>query len=67
MSALTPRKSPKKKPDDPDQSRRFIMTAIERGADRLSSPADKLLGRLAKMPPEPRTKRVVGMVDRQGR
>jgi hypothetical protein len=57
MSALTPRKSPKKKPDDPNQSRRFIMTAIARGADRLSSPADKLLGRPAKMPPKPRTKK----------
>jgi hypothetical protein len=42
------------KPDDKDQSERFIKTAIERGADRMSSPADKLLGKLAKMPPEPR-------------
>jgi hypothetical protein len=47
----------KSKPDDPDQSERFIKTAIERGADRLSSPADKLLGRLAKQPPEPRKPR----------
>jgi hypothetical protein len=57
MSAQTRRKSPKKRknePDDKDQSARFITTAIERGADRLSSPADKLLGRLAKMKPEPR-------------
>jgi hypothetical protein len=43
--------------DDKDQSARFIQTAIERDADRLSSPADKLLGRLAKMKPEPRTKK----------
>jgi hypothetical protein len=42
------------KPDDKDQSARFITTAIERGADRMSSPADKLLGKLAKMRPEPR-------------
>jgi len=42
------------KPDDKDQSERFIKTAIERGADRMSSPADRLLGKLAKMPPEPR-------------
>jgi len=41
-------------PDDKDQSARFIETAIERGADRVSSPADRLLGKLAKMPPEPR-------------
>jgi hypothetical protein len=45
------------KPDDKDQSARFVTTAIERGADRMSSPADKLLGRLAKMPPEPRKPR----------
>ena len=42
------------KPDDKEQSARFITTAIERGADRLSSPADRLIGKLAKMPPEPR-------------
>jgi hypothetical protein len=47
----------KPKPDDPEQSERFIKTAIERGADRVSSPADKLLGRLAKMKPEPRGKK----------
>lgn len=45
------------RPDDKDQSARFITTAIERGADRLSSPADKLIGRLAKMPPEPHGRR----------
>jgi hypothetical protein len=42
------------KPDDKEQSARFITTAIARGADRMSTPADKLLGRLAKMPPEPK-------------
>jgi hypothetical protein len=42
------------KPDDKEQSERFIQTAIERGADRLSSPADRLMGKLAKQPPEPR-------------
>jgi hypothetical protein len=50
------RKTQIRKPDDKEQSARFITTAIERGADRLSSPADRLLGKLAKMPPGPRKK-----------
>jgi hypothetical protein len=45
------------KRDDKEQSERFIKTAIERGADRMSSPADKLMGRLAKQAPEPRRAR----------
>jgi len=55
MARQTTRKS-QPKPDDKDQSARFITTAIERGVDRLWSPADKLLGKLARMPPEPRKK-----------
>jgi hypothetical protein len=55
MAKETTRKS-QPKPDDKEQSARFITAAIERGADRMSSPADKLLGKLAKMPPEPRKK-----------
>ena len=53
MAKQTTRKS-QPKPDDKEQSQRFIMTAIARGADRMSTPSDKLLGRLAKMPPEPK-------------
>jgi hypothetical protein len=34
-----------------------IQTAVERGADRLSASADRLLGRRAKQPPEPRPSR----------
>jgi hypothetical protein len=54
--ATRPRRSRRAaaRPDDKEQSERFIKTAIERGADRMLSPADKLLGRLAKQPPKPR-------------
>ena len=41
--------------DDPDQSRVFIKKAREIEADEKQSAADELLGRLAKMPPKPRT------------
>jgi hypothetical protein len=44
----------KTKPDDKEQSRRFIEAAREIGADEESSLADELLGRLAKQGPEPR-------------
>jgi hypothetical protein len=37
-----------------EQSKRFIEKAREIGADEESSAADVLLGRLAKMPKEPR-------------
>jgi len=57
MTAKDKLQKRKERPNDPEQSERFIKTAIERGADRLSSPADKLLGKLAKMPPEPRGKK----------
>jgi hypothetical protein len=42
------------KPDDKEQSRLFIETAREIGADDESSVADQVLGRLAKQQPEPR-------------
>jgi hypothetical protein len=42
------------KPDDPEQSKAFIEKAREIGADEKRSAADKLMGRLAKMKPEPR-------------
>jgi hypothetical protein len=40
--------------DDPEQSKMFIAKAREIGADEKRSAADKLMGRLAKMKPEPR-------------
>jgi hypothetical protein len=42
------------KPDDKEQSRLFIKKAREIEADEGKSISDQLLGRLAKMPPEPR-------------
>lgn len=60
MSAQTPRKSPKKRspsPDDTEQSKLFVKTARAIQADEGKSAADKLLGRLAKMPPEPRIRK----------
>jgi len=50
-------KKSSKKRDDPVQSRVFIEKAREIGADEERSVADKLLGRLAKVPPQPRMKR----------
>jgi hypothetical protein len=45
----------KPKPDDKEQSERFIETARKAGANQESaSAADKLLGRLAKQPPQPK-------------
>jgi hypothetical protein len=45
----------KSKPDDKEQSKRFIETARKVGADRESSTAaDQVIGRLAKHAPEPR-------------
>jgi hypothetical protein len=43
--------------DDPEQSKSFIDKAREIGADEEKSPAGELLGRLAKMPPDPKAKR----------
>jgi hypothetical protein len=46
-----------KSADDKEQSKRFIEKAREIGADEeKSSAADALMGQLAKLPPEPRTK-----------
>jgi hypothetical protein len=42
------------KPDDKEQSKAFIEKAREIGADEKRSAADKLMGRMAKMKPEPR-------------
>jgi hypothetical protein len=52
---VSKKQSPKK--DDPDQSRLFIEKARELGADEEKSRADDLIGRLAKKPPEPRSKK----------
>jgi hypothetical protein len=46
-----------RKPDDKEQSKLFIKKAREISADEKRSAADELLGRLAKMPPEPRTRK----------
>ena len=46
-----------RKPDDPKQSSAFIEKAREIEADEDHSDADELMKRLAKTPPEPRTKR----------
>jgi hypothetical protein len=52
---MKPKKSTAKpKPDDKEQSRRFVETAREIGADEEASAADQVLGRLAKQQPEPR-------------
>jgi hypothetical protein len=48
-------RSPQKS-DDPEQSKLFIEKAREIGADEEKSAADALMGQLAKLPPEPRTK-----------
>jgi hypothetical protein len=44
-------------PDDKEQSRAFIEKAREIEADEKHSVADDLLGQLAKMPPQPKTKK----------
>jgi len=44
----------KHKPDNQEQSRRFMEKAREIGADEDKSEADVLIARLAKTPPEPR-------------
>jgi hypothetical protein len=43
------------RPDDKEQSKLFIEKAREIGADEEKSAADELLGRLAKMPPQPQS------------
>lgn len=51
-----PKKAEKLKPNDPEQSRRFLEKAREIGADDERSAADELLGQLHKKPPAPRVK-----------
>jgi hypothetical protein len=51
-----PKTKPKTVPDDKEQSERFMETARKVGANRESSAADELLGRLAKQPPQARPK-----------
>ena len=43
------------KPDDKEQSKLFVEKAREIGADEKRSAADKLMGRLAKMKPQPKS------------
>ena len=52
-------KATKAKRDDVEQSRAFIEKAREIEADEDKSAADELIGKLAKMPPEPRKKKSV--------
>lgn len=40
-----------KKPDDPEQSKRFIDTAREREADETEEGADKAFKKVTKVPP----------------
>jgi hypothetical protein len=51
------RRSPATLRTDKEQSKLFIEKAREIGADEKTSAADELLGWLAKMKPEPRTKK----------
>jgi hypothetical protein len=51
---LSTRNAPR---DDPEQSKAFIAKARELGADGNDSDADKLMRRLAKMPPQPKQKK----------
>ena len=41
------------KPDDKEQSKRFIEKAREIGADEESSSADEVMGKLGKTKPDP--------------
>jgi hypothetical protein len=47
---------PQHSPGYPEQSKAFIEKAREIGADEKRSAADKLMERLAKTPPQPKTK-----------
>jgi hypothetical protein len=47
-------KTTRARKDNPAQSRAFIEKAREIEADEKRSAADKLMGKLAKMKPEPR-------------
>lgn len=48
--------APQFKRDDPEQSKLFIEKAREVGADDSVSSADELMGKLAKLPPQPKHK-----------
>ena len=50
------RPKPKSKRDDPEQSKLFIAKAREVGVGENYSVADKLVGHLAKLPPQPKLK-----------
>ena len=50
------RSVPKVKQDDPEQSKLFLAKARAVGADGDRSDADALIGRLAKLPPQPKKK-----------
>jgi hypothetical protein len=56
MRRALKRTPPQRPPDDRDQSKLFVNTAREIEVDEGKSASDILLGRLAKMPPEPRKK-----------
>jgi hypothetical protein len=58
MTTRQPKPAARKpKRDDPEQSKLFIIKARELGADADHSGADELLGRLAKLPPQPKRKK----------
>ncbi len=48
MKSQTPKTSP---PDNPDQSKRFIETAKELGADESAEAFDRAFGKVAKAKP----------------
>jgi len=41
-------KKPERKPDDPDQSKRFLEAAKEAGADETETGAEKAFNRVAR-------------------
>jgi hypothetical protein len=49
-------RKPKPEPDDPEQSRRFIETAGERGAEQPSPDFERVFRKLAERPKEPSRK-----------
>ncbi|MGH7840177.1 MAG: hypothetical protein ACREQT_01485 [Candidatus Binataceae bacterium] len=54
---LAHQRKPNQRHDNKEQSKLFIEKAREIGADEEKSAADELLGQLAKMPRQPRTKK----------
>lgn len=45
----------KAQPDDPEQSKAFVEKAREIGADEKNSAADKLMGQMARIKPDPKS------------